>query len=524
MKIHTCALLVTLAPLSVVTSSQGSKPILPGVASLAAQEAVSPAEAHEELLGELPEGTRLIRLNLVVSRAGRHAAWVAKQGVAETVVVNGRPVAGPVFEEIDRIVISYAGDHVAWSGKRGKSWVVILDGQPVGPEYDSVEHLAFAPDGRLTFVARRTDKTGILVVDGKEIGPAAREMARPLFSPLGRRIAQAVRLADGWHFAIDGVPGPVIPFNTRVVGEPQGVFSLDGAHFAYGAGSGNVHVVADGTAGPEFNWVVLGLPFSPKGPRHAYVGVNTKGFKSLQRGTVVVDGVPGPVSEIGVKSDGRSLGGVTPPAFDSEGAHVVYAAMRGDDEWSVMLDGKPVPGFVVSGVQAGPVFDPRGQWALIGYSGKGDTLRVVEARDGKVVRSFPTERGLNFAERLTFSRSGDRIAYVLGRGGVMFSMAGGEGRAQRRVVVDGVEHATYDCNELDALQFSADGGSVAYRVNGLKAGAVKAGQSLAVLNGRGGRHYDEIFKDTLSFQADGRLSYTARDGRRMVRVTIERNR
>ena len=233
MKIHTCALLVTLAPLSVVTSSQGSKPILPGVASLAAQDAVSPAEAHEELLGELPEGSRLFRLNLVVSRAGRHAAWVAKQGVAETVVVNGRPVPGPVVEDIDHIVISYAGDHVAWSGKRGKSWVVILDGQPVGPEYESVEHLAFAPDGRLTFVARRTDKTGILV-----------------------------------------------------------------------------------------------------------------------------DGVPGPASEIGVKSDGGTLGGVTLPPFDSEGAHVIYAAMRGEDEWSVMLDGKPVPGFAVSGLQIGPVFDP----------------------------------------------------------------------------------------------------------------------------------------------------------------------
>lgn len=490
-----------------------------------AQSVSLPADTSEELLGELPEDVRPIRWNLVVSRVGSHAAWVVKQGEAETVVVNGRPVPGPVFEEIDTVALSPLGDHVAWSGKRGKSWLVILDGQPVGSEYESVEHLAFAPDGRLTFVARRADKTRVLVVDGKQNGPATREMARPVFSLLGNRIAQAVRLIDGWHFVIDGVTGPFIPFNTRVVGEPQGVFSLDGAHFAYGAGSGKVHVVVDGTKGPEFDWVVLDLlSFSPKGSRYAYVGVNTKGLRSRPRGTVVVDGAPGPVSEIGVESAGRSLGGVTRPAFDSEGGHIVYGSLRAENEWVVVMDGKPVPGFVVSGIQTGPLFDPGGKWALLGSTEKGDETRVVEVRDGQVVRGFLTERGLNFAERLTFSRNGDHIAYVLGRGGLMFSMAGGEGVARRRVVVDGVEQATYNCFELDELQFSADGQGVAYRVNGLNnAGGLKSGKSLVVFNGREGRHYDAVYPNTLSFDGGEKLNYTARDGRRLVRVT-ERSR
>ncbi len=99
----------------------------------------------------------------------------------------------------------------------------------------------------------------------------------------------------------------------------------------------------------------------------------------------------------------------------------------------------------------------------------------------------------------------------------MFSMGGGEGPAQRRAVVDGVEQATYDCDALDELQFSADGHDVAYRV-ALKSG-IRLGKSFVVFNGREGRQYDQVFKGTLSFQAGGRLGYTARDGRRLVRVT-----
>lgn len=482
-----------------------------------AQGASLPDQASEELLGELPEGSRPNQVTMAVSAVGRHVAWLGKQGPAPSVFVNGRPVSGPAVEDIDEIAVSPLGDHVAWSGKRGKSWLAILDGQPVASEYGSVDNLAFAPDGRLTFVARRMDKTHVLIVDGKESGPAAREMGRPIFSEIGNRIAHAARLADGWHFVIDGVPGPFIPFNTRVVGEPRGFFSLDGTRFAYVAGSGKVHVVVDGTRGPEFDSVLLGPPsFSPKGSRHAYVGVN-EGFRGGSRGTVVVDGVPGPVSEIAVKSAGPTLGGVTIPAFDSEGGHVVHASLRAEDEWVVIIDGKAVPGFVVSGIQTGPLFDPTGKWVLLGYTGKGDEMRAVEVREGKVVRTFPTERGLNFAERLSFSRTGDRIAYVLGRGGVMFSMAGAEGPAQRRAVVDGVEQATYDCEALDELQFSADGQGVAYRVK-LKDG-IRVGKSFVVFNGSVGRQYDQVFRGTLSFQAGGRLSYTARDGRRLVRVT-----
>ncbi len=478
--------------------------------------------ATEELLGELREGSRPNQVDVVVSRAGRHVAWAGKQGATDAVFVNGRPVSGPGFADIGQIALSPLGDRVAWSGKRNKSWLVILDGQPVGFEYESVDQLAFAPDGRLTFIARRADRTWVLVVDGKESGPAAREMGRPIFSPQGNRVAVAARLADGWHFVIDGVSGPFIPFNTRVVGEPKGVFSLDGSRFAYVGGSGKVHVVVDGTRGPEFDWVVLDLSsFSPKGSRYGYVGVNVEGFKSRQRGTVVVDGVPGTVSEIGVNSDGKSLGGVTPPAFDTEGAHVVHAVQQGEDEWGVVVDGKAVAGFVVSGIQTGPLFDPKGRWVLLGHIRKGGETQVVEVRDGRIVRSFLTERGLTFAERLTFSRNGDRIAYVIGRGGVMFSMMGEEGiAARRRAVVDGVEHATYDCTKLDELQFSADGQGVAYRVNGLNAGALKLGKSLVVVNGREGRHYDAVYTNTLSFDGAEKATYTARDGRRLVRVTV----
>ena len=125
-----------------------------------AQGASLPGEATEELLGELPEGSRVNQVTMAVSAAGYHVAWVGKQGLAPSVFVNGRPVPGPTVEDIGDIALNSLGDHVAWTAKRGKSWFAILDGQPVGSEFSSVEHLAFAPDGRL-HVRRQTHRQDI---------------------------------------------------------------------------------------------------------------------------------------------------------------------------------------------------------------------------------------------------------------------------------------------------------------------------------------------------------------------------
>ncbi len=88
-----------------------------------AQGASLPGEATEELLGELPEGSRVNQVTMAVSAAGYHVAWVGKQGLAPSVFVNGRPVPGPTVEDIGDIALNSLGDHVAWteSGARAGS-------------------------------------------------------------------------------------------------------------------------------------------------------------------------------------------------------------------------------------------------------------------------------------------------------------------------------------------------------------------------------------------------------------------
>jgi hypothetical protein len=515
-----------------------------------AQSQTPRAGVEEELLGEVGAGTRVnIRdgrptIAFAVSLDGRRVAWTEKHGNL-SVLVNGQPL-GPAFEDVlSAPMWSLDGAHVAYQAKRAGKVVAVRDGEVVGGTYEQITGLDFSFDGRLVWVGWR-NKECMLVVDGQE-GPAAfRDVSRPLLGPGGKRIALAVRTQDGWQMVVDSVAGPVhaviggVPWTKWTKSGwllpyrlPWASFSADGTRFSYVARPPEWTLVIDGKVEASSALVSPAI-FSPDGKRYAYVTVAQGDRKRL--GRVVVDGKAGPIFEereiqgasmsdvqwpishggvLGYEVRGDlNWGGVTWPHFSRDGQHVVYAGRRSKTATDIMLDGTPVPGLGLEAVVAGPSFGPNGQVVALGWVKDKGKARIVEIVDGKSVRSFPSEAGMNFAESGTFSPDGSRVAYVLGLGGVLYmeNPSGGI-RAQRRVVVDGVEGTTYNAYGLTDLSWSPDGKSLAYRVHGNS-----DGRSFVVLNGQEGPTYDQVL-DWLLVDREGRAVYVVRAERRLLRVT-----
>lgn len=507
-----------------------------------AQPGAAPVE--EQLIGEVDPRTRLAFLDFAISPDGRRIAWKGKQPAGSAVVLNGTP--GPTFRDVAGIALGPGGSPVAYRAKQAGKWVVVRDGEPIGGTHEYIEGPSFAPDGRVVYLAGRGGgRDTVLMIDGQPHALAALEATNPIFSlqaylaemldgavaaaasdpaaPAGAalaalareggRMAHAARLPDGWHMVIDGVPGPAHPGVDRqqVAGRtlPRALFSWNGERLAYMVtAKGRGAIVVDGKEHSSYSRV-LGFRFSADSKRYAYVAIEGAGGGA--RGRIVIDGEPGPVfRQPGPESQ---PGGVTRPSFSWDGAHVAYAAQKSKDSALVLVDHVSLPGLALQSVLAGPSYGPGGRLALLGWQEEGGKPRIVEVVDGKIVRGFASERGMNFAEQITFSPDGARLAYVLGRGGAMFMMGGNAGRARRRVVVDGVEGTTYDADDLADLTWRGDGASLAYRVRRLK-----GGKDFVVLDGQAGPQYDEVFAGRLRIDDQGRAVYLARSDRRLLRV------
>ncbi len=122
-----------------------------------------------------------------------------------------------------------------------------------------------------------------------------------------------------------------------------------------------------------------------------------------------------------------------------------------------------------------------------------------------------------FAEQLTFSPSGQRLAYVVVSGGGQYAKWNTK-RARRRAVVDGNEGKEYDVERLHDLRFSDDSLHVAYVVHDIKTAA--GDKAVVVVDQLEGKSYDDVFCESVSFSADGKkLTYVAREGQKILRVT-----
>ena len=510
-----------------------------------AQPAPLPPRVTEELICERPEkdaGWLLMAPDQVSSDLGK-VVWVGRRNV----MVNCEPL-GPPADEFLQPALSPDGQHVLCAGRQAKSWFVWLDAQQIAGPFDGVRRAHFAPDGRVIFAAKRA-QAWTWFVDGKEqpvtipalkedgalcngemVGlwninnPTTRTALERCWSALiavtPDRVAYPAKRTDGWHMVVDGQVGP--PFE-RII---QLAFSPDGSRLAYlGLRKDRVVAVIDGKEEPAHD-DVEGLRFSADSKRVAYLAIDTaKGVT----GVVVADGVPGPsypALSLNVDQDLRhNLGlafsglwispdllplwtGASGPLFRSDGK-VVYAARTAAGQEGIWVEGIDGPLFQTSMMLEGPVQSQVGDHiGWVEKDGKAD--RWVGFVDGQPRGAVPDlSKKPNFAQQLTLSRDGSRLAFVHVVGGIAPNQL--DKLAPRRVVATGFEDRPYDANGLDDLRFSDDGNHLAYVVRlakGVAVGPIRYA-TFVVLDGVPGRAYSWVMPGTMRFVGQDTVRYVA---------------
>ena len=320
----------------------------------------------------------------VLAHDGQHLAYAAKLEDGWCVVRDG--AEGKTYKKVGPPVFSADGAHLAYAAQVGERELIVVDGVEA-KSYDNLEvpqslvptvgllrslaiarlswlsafpnmvaaFPAFSTDGRLCYPAERDGKWYV-VVDGQE-GEPFEKISSLVLSSDGKHIAYAGGIGDGWTIVLDG----------RRVGEHKAVnflaISRDGNHLAYAAKAGDGWtMVIDGTAQAAYKNITRPV-FSPDGTRVAY-GANTG-----DRWTVVVDGkAQQPYKDL------------LEPTFSPDGTKLAYAASRGDDRWTVVLNGVEGKEYRALGLVRGAkiVFDDNLRFRYLLATKDGRILRVEE--------------------------------------------------------------------------------------------------------------------------------------------------
>jgi hypothetical protein len=516
-------------------------------ASASAQSADLPRYASEELICERPardhSGPPRSDVGVVGSDLQK-VVWQLRRGGSRNaayVIVNGEGI-GPTADEFLDPVLSPDGQHVLRAGRQGKAWFVFLDGDQLAGPLDEIRGLRFAPDGRALFAGRRAKVWAWFVerqeqpVTGVEVGAIAVS---------GQRVAYAARQADGWHVVADGQQGPALDAVMEIL------FSPDGSRLACLVARGDrMVVVVDGKEEPARAGVVA-LRWSADSKRLAYVGLDPG--KDGAVGQVVVDGLasrlfPAMIQNIvgemrAAVANLRSYGnwsppeprpyltGASAPVFRSDGK-LVYAARvvapeqriqiqggglsmvpgltRAFRQEGIFVEGSERPLFPASLVAAGPVLSEVGERAAwVEWDAADDKWIGFVAGQPEGSVSSVTGRA-NFAQQLTLSRDGSRVAFVhVAESGVP---RGAGTPALWQVVAARVKSAQYEAENVLNLRFGDDGRHFAYEVHGARELEVRGRKYAAfvVLDGIPGRAYSELLPGSMRFVKPNAVSYVAR--------------
>lgn len=286
---------------------------------------------------------------IYVSPDGGRVLFVARHGEGASVVVDGKEGEKYNYVEIEYpSPFSPDGRRYAYKATRetgadSREHFVVADGR-AGKPYDLVDHVAFAPDGRLLYLAYRlSEQKTIFVVDGEEVASYDNTPGYGLFrfSPDGKRLFFRLnKLGEGKETLV--LDGRAFSYDEIKTAE----FGPGGQRFVFKArrGRGWVMVVdgeesevyeADGGRAGEVEWGGKGeLAFSPDGGRVAYVA--RKGGKDF----VMLDGAAG-----------ARYDDIANLAFTPDGRHVVHTARRAGKSLVVAsgVEGREYDGFVTAG-------------------------------------------------------------------------------------------------------------------------------------------------------------------------------
>ena len=426
---------------------------------------------EEETLLELDPDLKLVffpTLQMQASPDGKRLALTAQRQGKPVLLLDGKE--SPPFQEFAYGAFSPDSQHYACAIKRGGKWFMMIDGKE--QEESGLGAPIFSPDSKRLAHWKARAGRWVVVVDGKEEAAEFEKPGQIAFSPDSRRLAYAGKKVKGkWVIVADGKEGPELEEALFLV------FSPDSKRLAYAARQGGWRIVVDGKQSLAFRSVTRPV-FSPDSQRLAYLVIPAK-LEHKINVTVV-----------------HNLAGVSP--FRDVWAPVV------DDQM-----GEP------NLIFAGPIFSPDSKQAA--YAA-GDHVQSTLFIGGQKIQDFSErKKGRLFLVRsLVFSPDGKRWACALSEGGHMYmntiAQVGSEwSQAQRRVVVDGQEGPEYDIPGMVNLRFSPDSQHLAYEAQGML-------NSWVMVDGREGKHYDQVLWGTLFFSSNDSVTYVAREARKFYRV------
>jgi hypothetical protein len=523
------------------------------------QEESPVTDVQEELIGEKSPNTSPDDIE-IVSRDGKRVAWRDRTAKHWVVKVNGDPM-GPEFEEIEWILFSPDGKRVAYRAKQERSWVAVLDGKPGSP-YQEIGAIRFSPDNQRVAYAAKKGKKWLTVLDGKE-GPAYDDVAEPIFSPDSQHHVYPAKREKKWVVVVDGEEqGPEMKEIWRgdlklgdkrlVTGLPWAYFHPEEGPIYFGRVDNGWSLIIAGVAGPAFDAVTWPVFWGGDERRYTYAGAAVKGSWGGLKGAgqVIVDSEASPVYEgertdnpdaygtqsalaagllaaleYGADRSGYEWGiglaqgalksfrarsfGVSSPSVSPDGKDVAYAARRDDKDYVVIRNGDVIRSF--ESIPCNPIFGPDGRLVYVGV----EEDKLVVMADGERLSEFVWEdvddcSGISFTE-------GEHLVYEVAQGGRQYDL-GRTSRAKRRVFVDGEVGKEYDAIAVGNLQTRLAGPELhlAYEVHDDK---YHDGASFVVVDGLEGKHYDAVMPYSLQFSGEKDVTYLARQGRKLFRVT-----
>ena len=476
--------------------------------------------------------------------------WVDKSKSGSIVRLNEKAM-GPPYDDVTMPTFSADGQHLIFIGKRERFWHVVIDGQEGAQPYRQVNLVFLSADGKRSVVlAKRDGKTYVLVngqeqpdpydiylnlpnefvvdspgkyaqhfvligwragkwrtlVDGKE-NDAASEIKRPVrMAPDGTLSAWVSKQEEGpWQVIVDGA---VRAESKREIS--RAAVSHDGKQLVYTADAGSagyVLVTPDGST-------VDGL-YDPKdgdSPRWLqFLGQSTHWIAVVQllkdsKWHYVVDGTVGPPAD--VLGDFRSTpdgahwtyGGALDPPFLSQAYPVAFVVFDGQEVLRAPAAVVGTTGVNTLDVRGLADLQPMIKDLLYRVS---DPQRVVTYETGE-------SRAIAFIEELEATPPGSVYRSWQGKRYIRVSW----NKRARTISVDGQFSMELLCESIPLLGFSPDDLHWA----GLVVKAKDDKRSFVILDGREGKHYDEILVESFSIDSSAGVRFIARDGLRFFHV------